>query len=397
MGIVRRIFYMVGMEGRTLYAVKQVLEREGVKSPSGKTRWSTQVIRDRILDDVYKPYSFEKVAELVSEEVAAKLAPRRRYGIWWYNRRRTIRKQVSKEGSEGRRYRRTVKTTEKDKNEWIAVPVPDSGVPHEWVEAARAVIKDNKKASSAGRRYWELSGGIVCCGSCGRQMVPHSVKGKNRSTRYFYYRCIKHQREGDELCTNTKSYRAEEIEGQVWEFVSGLLKDPERLRKGLEAMVEQERTGLQEEPERKRKAWLEKLQQVDYKRSNFQDMAAGGLITLDELRTKLAELEEARQTAQRELKALQSHQEYIERLESDRDVLLESYAGLVPEVLDELSSGERHQIYKMLRLKVMMRPYAPPEVNGTLGENLEFCELESSSPRRWTPTPTCFPTCRTRP
>src|SRR5829696_3061888 len=53
--IVRRIFYMVGVEGQALHAVKKALERDGLNSPTGKARWSTQVIRDRILDDVYRP------------------------------------------------------------------------------------------------------------------------------------------------------------------------------------------------------------------------------------------------------------------------------------------------------------------------------------------------------
>jgi len=45
------------------------------------------------------------------------------------------------------------KTTEKDRSEWIAVPVPDSGIPREWVDAAREAVRNNKKPSSTGRRY----------------------------------------------------------------------------------------------------------------------------------------------------------------------------------------------------------------------------------------------------
>jgi hypothetical protein len=272
---------MVGVEGQALYAIKKVLERDGISSPSGKVRWSTQVIRDRVLDDVYRPHSFEELTELVPLEVAAKLDPEKRYGIWWYNRHRSTRKQVSEDGPDGRSYRSTVKTVEKDRNQWIAVPVPDSGVPREWVDAAQAAIKDNKKASSAGRRYWELSGGVLFCRGCGHRMVPHSVKGTKRSTRYSYYRCIRHRREGDEACVNGKSYRAEGLERSVWEFVSGLLKDPQRIREGLEALIEEERAGMLGDPHRQAKAWLKKLSEVEGKRSRFQDMAAEGLITFD--------------------------------------------------------------------------------------------------------------------
>jgi hypothetical protein len=38
------------------------------------------------------------------------------------------------------------------------VPVPNSGVSREWVDAAREAIKNNRRPSSAGYRFSELSG-----------------------------------------------------------------------------------------------------------------------------------------------------------------------------------------------------------------------------------------------
>jgi hypothetical protein len=39
-------------------------------------------------------------------------------------------------------------------------------------------------------------------------------------------------------------------------------------------------------------------------------------------------------------------------MERDRDAVLDYYAAVAPERLDSLTSEERHQLYKMLRLKV---------------------------------------------
>src|SRR5215203_6682125 len=72
---------------------------------------------------------------------------------------------------------------------------------------------------------------------------------------------------------------------------------PERLQKGLETMLEYETHGLHGDPEREAKVWLEQLADAECKRSSFQDMAAEGLITFDELRTKLATLQETCETA----------------------------------------------------------------------------------------------------
>ena len=210
-------------------------------------------------------------------------------------------------------------------------------------------------------------------------MFSQSVKGTNKSTRYSYYRCIRHRREGEEACGNAKSYRADELERSVWEFVSGLLKDPERIRKGLQAVIEEERAGMLGDPQQQTKVWLKKLSEVDNKRSRFQDMAAEGLITFDELRSKLAEAERTSERVQAELEALNRRQQTIEELERDRDAVMESYAGMVPEELDDLASEERHQIYKMLRLRVTVGPDMPPEVSGAFGGDLDFCTFESSS------------------
>ena len=39
-------------------------------------------------------------------------------------------------------------------------------------------------------------------------------------------------------------YRAAEIEERIWEFVVKLLHNPQRLRAGLEGMIEQERVSI---------------------------------------------------------------------------------------------------------------------------------------------------------
>src|SRR5215217_5086737 len=91
-----------------------------------------------IEEDVYRPHSLEEVGTLVAPEVVARLNPSLSYGLWWFNRKRTVRRQVAEYGPEGRIYRNKVKTMQKPMSEWIAVPVPNSGVPREVVDRARS-------------------------------------------------------------------------------------------------------------------------------------------------------------------------------------------------------------------------------------------------------------------
>jgi uncharacterized membrane protein len=155
----------------------------------------------------------------------------------------------------------------------------------------------------------------------------------------------------------------------VWDLISRLLKDPERLKAGLEEMIEQERAGLRGDPDQEAKTWLEKLSEVDQERRGYLRLAAKGHLTDEELDEALAELEDTRQTAEKELRAIRARREVLEALERDRDALLESYASMTPAALDALSPEERHQVYKMLRLTVEVSPDGSLHVTGVLGDS----------------------------
>jgi hypothetical protein len=104
-----------------------------------------------------------------------------------------------------------------------------------------------------------------------------------------------------------------------------------------------------------------------------------GLITLDELRAKLAGLEEVRATAERELGALRSHREKLEALEQDKEAVLETYAQMALEALDSLTPEERHQFYRMLKLRVVVQPGGRAQVSGAFNSDQGICTLETTS------------------
>ena len=73
---------------------------------------------------------------------------------------------------------------------------------------------------------------------------------------------------------------------------------------------------------------------------------------MEELGSKLADLDRTRRVAERELAALEDHTRRVRDLEADRDDLLESLAERVPEALDSLTGEEKCRVYRMLRLEV---------------------------------------------
>jgi transposase len=187
------------------------------------------------------------------------------------------------------------------------------------------------------------------------------------------------RRGGLEACPNKTGYRAEKVESLVWGFVSDLLKDPKRLREGLEEMIGRERHEVRGNSDREAKAWANELPAAVEKRARLQDMAAEGLITFDELGAKLEVIEEERECARRELEALEDHRSRLRGLERDKDAFLDHYAGLLPEAIDGLAPAGCHHVYKVLKLRVNMHSDRMLEVSGVLGEDLSLCKTKPSS------------------
>jgi site-specific DNA recombinase len=376
MAVVRRIFEMVGWEGKTLHGTKKILDREGVPTPARAKYWGNRFIRNLILDDVYKPHSHEEVRRLVTPEIAARLDPDMLYGIWYYNVTRRKTRQVAELSADGiRTYVKHSKTTVRPSDEWIAVPVVDPGIPREMVDAAREAIKHNRRSASRKHRFWELAGGITRCGGCGKMMFTNSITNKG----LHYYRCPSRRENGKEAC-DVKNRRADKIETEVWESIRAILSEPQRLQEDLDRMIDMKRKTHHGDPRREMDIWLEKLGEADRKRTKFQHAYAEDAITLDDLKARLAELEELRELAQRELEALRHYEEELTRLEDDRDAILEHYAGASSEALDSLTPEQRHNLYKSLRIEVFVHADGSTEI--VLGDLLsyeEVCTTESLS------------------
>ena len=141
-------------------------------------------------------------------------------------------------------------------------------------------------------------------------------------------------------------------------------------------MIEKERRGTHGDPAIETERWLEEISEVGRKRARYQEMAAERLIDFEDLRARLAALEDTRNTAERELRALQHRTERLAQLERDRDSLLESYAGVVPEAIDALDSEERHRVYRMIGMEAHLASDDSFELNGDV---MRFSKVGISS------------------
>jgi site-specific DNA recombinase len=350
--VVEKIFRLAA-KGHGTRAIQIRLYREGVPSPTGKETWQRTTLKRIILSDTYKPHTYEETIELVPPAAAATLAKGREYGIRWWNRFATKSHQISeptRDGSGARRYRSKVAYSPRARDEWVGAPVP-AFLPRELVETARAhvsAVRAQERRNPA--RGWELRG-LLRCPSCGGAMTTHTTKRDDK--RYHYYRCHRSVDYGRHSCRQ-RMERADKAEGAMWEFVSNILKDPERILVGMDALIERKRAELRGDPDREAASWLERLAEIDQERRGYLKLAAKGRMSEEELDEALADLEETRRTAERELEAIGGRREEIEELERDREAIKASWADSVPGDLDRLTPEERNTLYLKLRLE--MRP-----------------------------------------
>jgi hypothetical protein len=66
-------------------------------------------------------------------------------------------------------------------------------------------------------------------------------------------------------------------------------------------MIEIERASKRGNPDEETKLWADRFAEAERKRGGYQEMAAADLITFDELRSRLAELDDTRRAAECEL------------------------------------------------------------------------------------------------
>ena len=297
--------------------------------------------------DAYFPYAFAEIAALVLPDVAAKLDPDKRYGIWWSTRHdvKVVERVRTAEGKYTDRRTYGVKPRE----EWIAVPIPNAEIPQEVVERARRNIEHNFRPASKGRRGWELTGGLLYCGECGRKMVGHSVAPSGRKP-YHYYVCPRKVEESWQIYQN-KAHSAEALEERVRDAVMRLLTEVERTERLIEERIEREREAMRD-PDREALWWAKRLEEIDGERKQSQKMAARGLMDLDVLDELLDELDEERRAAQKELEAARGLKGRIEELENDRGIMLALYAGYASVDLTAFPPEERRRIYATLGLKI---------------------------------------------
>src|SRR5215217_8025197 len=349
MRIVEKIFSMAA-SGMGPKAMQTRLYAEGIPSPTGKAMWPHRILKvQMVLNDLYKPHSYDEIAPLLAPEVAASLDPNEAYGIWWYNRRNvTTSYDTETDGDNGKRYVTRTSVRTRDEKDWIAVPVP-AYLPRKLVDQARLMIESRTGLERKHQaRQWELKGVLRC--SCGQNMITNTSHHKGEA--YHYYRCKRASAYGPDACPQ-RMIRIDRVEPLLRDFVFGVLSDPDTIQRGLDSLIQRETEELRDDPEQVVTTLEDRLSKNTHLRRAYQDQQAAGLMTLEELAAKLEELEDTRKVLEADLASLERSQQKAKELEHDRDAVVASLAASIPGALDNLTGEEINMVYRKLRLRLI--------------------------------------------
>ena len=99
-------------------------------------------------------------------------------------------------------------------------------------------------------------------------------------------------------------------------------------------------------------SWLRRLAEIDVKPERLLDLRLDGDITPEQFRVRSTELKDAHRAVEDQLEAARSRLFRLKDIERSKDALVSHYTSLVPQGLADLSSEERNQVYKTMRLRV---------------------------------------------
>ena len=92
----------------------------------------------------------------------------------------------------------------------------------------------------------------------------------------------------------------------MWDFVSSVLKDPERLRFGVDEMLDGEKALNSRAPGEDEEAWLKKLSELEDQEERLLDLYLEGKLEPDRYESRVTQLKRSRMTVQEELEHIRN-------------------------------------------------------------------------------------------
>jgi site-specific DNA recombinase len=348
--VVQQVFDWVGRDGCSLREVARRLEKMGIRTGHGLSRWNPATIGGMIKNSAYRGQAAYGKSRLVE--------------------RRRLRP--------GRGHPEVPKTPlvqqRQPASEQILIPVP-ALVDADLFAAAQKRVAENRRALRE-----RLTGashflqGLAVCRLCG-----YAICGQGGTKNRFYYRCL--GRDGYRFCgrriCNNRPQRTEDLDTAVWKDVCQLLSEPDRLREEFERRQQSSVSDHPAQSERLRTAMSKTKQSI----GRLIDVYTAGLVETSEFEPRIQRLKErlAKLDAERHQLAQEIREHDELRLVYSR---FEDFADQINQSLPQADWKQRRELLRALvkrvevdneTLRIVYKVPPRPFVNGPQRGRLQHC------------------------
>lgn len=222
--VVKSIFSWFVEEQLSIGAIVRKLQEQEIATRTGKTKWDRTTIWGMLRNPAYMGRAaFGKTKSVPRGQLLRPL------------RGRCRAPRHSKSSSRAL-----------PRDQWTEIPVPALVSPEVFDAASQQLSRNQRLSKRNGRGERYLLQGLTLCGKCGYAYYGKTVSrsAAKGGERYGYYRCTGtdgYRFEGGRLCDNDQ-VRVDQLDGYVWDEVSKLLADPERVLTEWSVRSEQDST-----------------------------------------------------------------------------------------------------------------------------------------------------------
>ena len=277
---VRRVYEVYTQQGLSINAIARLLNEDHVPTRTETTRWERSTVWGILRNPAYRGRACFGKTEL---------RPRQRIT-------RRLRKRQGLASRDSANH-------ERPRQDWIEIPVPGL-ISEETFALAQEQLEQNRRHSPRRTIEPSLLQGMLVCERCGYALYRTSTPTSAR--RLYYYRCLgsdAYRHLKGAVCDNPP-VRQDHLDAVVWKELLRLLEDPsviqEELNRRREAARHADPLKQREEILRRDHARLEKS--MDRLLNAYQE----GLVSLDQLRSRMPELRKKQQAIQAEWQSLQA-------------------------------------------------------------------------------------------
>jgi len=323
--------------------------------PDGE-RWEIDPREGPVVQQIFEWYTEEGLnLRAISARLAQRQIPARQGGGWHpyrigvllkqeaytgtthSNRTRSLPETIGQRKKSGHGRLKRARVTQRSPEEWIALEVPALVSHEQWQRAQEQRMENQRLAKRNNHRHAYLLRGLLVCGICGHTLVGEFGGG------HRYYTC----RGGgkDRLpgtLPHTCRIAAEAVEERIWQGLTTLLREPDRIQTAWESL------SSEPDPHTQPCQRLEKrLKLLDQQWNRLLDAYQEGLLEKDHLATRHHAIDLERQRLSDQLlQAQKAAQQDLQQQELLRN--FHSFADRIAASLDQAAFETKREIVCLL-------------------------------------------------